>query len=154
MSVKLSLRVDQQKLISTWLNDGATPVALAFWWNRRMRVVDASGALVAAGPGTVLPCGVPEDWTELAPGASFEREESLACTQPAGGPQNVGWSYEHLPAGTYRVTLLFKTPPEHGFSQSPPNPNAFSGALESNTVEFAFAPPEKPRGLLSRLFGK
>ncbi|MFT3712779.1 MAG: hypothetical protein QM817_34440 [Archangium sp.] len=151
--MKLSLRVDGARLISTWTNDGTAPVALAFWWNRRMRVVDASGAEMKPGGGPVLPCGVPEDWTELEPGASFERDEPLACTQPAGGPPNVGWSYDHLAAGTYRVTLLFQAPPAHGFSQSPANPRAFSGALESNTVEFAFAPPEKPRGLLSRLFG-
>lgn len=117
-----------------------------------MRVVDSSGAELKPGSGPVLPCGVPEDWTELAPGASFEREEPLACTQPAGRTENIGWSYD-LPAGTFRVTLLFEAPPAHGFSQSPPNANAFSGKLESNSVDWVSA-PDKPRSVLSRLFGR
>jgi hypothetical protein len=149
--VKLSLRLDADRLISTWTNDGTTPVALAFWWNRRLVVADQHGALVQPGPGPVLPCGVMEDWTELAPGASFERDESLACTQPAGRSEAIGWSYELKP-GTWKVSLRFEAPPAHGFSQSAPHPHAFTGKLESNSVELVVA--EKPRGLLSRLFSR
>jgi hypothetical protein len=116
-----------------------------------MRVVDARGAIVAPSPGAVLPCGAMEDWTELAPGAHVEREEPLECTQPAGGPANVGWSYALAP-GTYSVTLVFESPMAHGFTQSEPNPRAFRGRVESNAAQIVVTEPPK-RGFLARVLG-
>ncbi|MFO0595362.1 MAG: hypothetical protein U0228_08660 [Myxococcaceae bacterium] len=152
MPVELSLKVDAQRLVSVWKNTGSTPVALAFWWNRRLRVRDASGAVVEPGPGPVLPCGVAEDWTVIEPGQSFERDEALACTQPAGRSEPIGWSYDHLAAGPWKVTLLFAAPPAHGFSQSPPHPHAFTGSLESNEVTWVV--PTRPKSLMDRLLGR
>lgn len=140
-------------LIGRYTNHGPQPLALAFWWNRRLRVRDAAGQLVAPGPGPVLPCGVGEDWTVLAPGETHERPESLACTQPAGRREAIGWSYELAP-GRYRVSLLFEAPPAHGFSQSERHPHAFQGRVESPEVTIeVLAPPAKP-GLWSRLTGR
>lgn len=150
--MKLSLRVEGERLISAWTNDGSAPVALAFWWNRRLVVADQHGAVVAPGPGPVLPCGVAEEWTVVEPGASFERDESLACTQPAGRTEAIGWSYD-LATGTWKVSLVWESPPAHGFSQSEPHPHAWRGKLQSNTVDLHVTRTEKPRGLLSKLFG-
>jgi hypothetical protein len=98
-----------------------------------------------AGPGPVLPCGVAEDLEVVAPGASFERVESLGCTQPAGRSERIGWSYDLAP-GTYRVTLIYEAPPAHGFTQHAPDPSEFRGRLESNEVALAIpVPPKKKR---------
>lgn len=137
-------------LRATYANGGNTPLALAFWWNRSLKVIDASGNVVAPGRGPELPCGAMEEWTVLEPGEQLVRSEALACTQPAGQSADIGWSYA-LGPGTYRVQLQFEAPPKHGFSQSEPNPAAFSGCVLSNEVTLTVA--EKP-GLLSRLFGK
>src|SRR5580700_7032930 len=107
---------DTPVLKSVFTNKGTSPLALTFWWNRSMRVVDAQGNVVAPGPGSVLPCGVKEPWLVLEPGGRVERDEPLACTQPAGRVERIGWSYELAP-GSYRVTLVFEAPPKHGFSQ-------------------------------------
>lgn len=135
-------------LRGTYRNAGSEPLALAFWWCRRMRVTGAGG-LVAPGPGPVLPCGVAEEWLVLAPGERHVRDEPLACTQPAGRAEAIGWSFDLAP-GAYRVALLFEAPPAHGFTQSAPDPRAFRGRVESNEVEVRVEP--RP-GLLARLFG-
>jgi hypothetical protein len=132
------------------VSSGTEPLALAFWWNRRMKVVDASGNVVAPGKGSELPCGAMEDWTVLRPGERHERVEALACTQPAGQTADIGWSYDLAP-GTYRVQLEFEAPARHGFSQSEPNPAAFTGRVVSNEVTVTVS--AQP-GLLTRLFGK
>jgi hypothetical protein len=142
--VQLTLRARGAELSSTFTNDGDAPVALAFWWNRTLRVVDAAGQLVAPGPGPVLPCGVAEDLEVVAPGASFERAESLGCTQPAGRSERIGWSYDLAP-GTYRVTLIYEAPPSHGFTQHAPDPREFRGRLESNEVTLTIPVPAKKK---------
>ena len=129
------------------INDGAAPLALTFWWTRTMRVRDRDGVVVAPGPGPVLPCGAAEEWTVLAPGEVVERDETLTCTQPAGAAATIGWRYA-LPVGTWRVTLIHRSPPAHGFTQAPPHPQAFVGTVESNEVELVVV--EAP-GFLARL---
>lgn len=132
---------------------GDAPIALTFWWNRRLVVRAADGTVVAPGPGPTLPCGVAEDWQLLAPGETCERDEPLACTQPAGRPEAIGWSYALSP-GTYQVTLVYERPPAHGFTQAEPHPRGFTGRVESNPATLVItAPPAKP-GLLSRLLGR
>jgi hypothetical protein len=152
VSLSLSLRLDGERLLSTFHNAGSTPRALTFWWNRRLVVRDVNGHLVKPGPGPVLPCGVAEDWTVLEPGASHEREETLACTQPAGRTEDIGWSYEALAAGQYRVSLVWEAPPAHGFTQSEADQRAFVGRLESNEVVLQV--PEKPKGWFARMLGR
>lgn len=120
-------------------NIGTRPLALTFWWNRSGRLVDASGRVVPPRPGSVLPCGVGEEWLILQPGQSIEREEPLECTQPAGRPEPIGWSYALAP-GTYRFTLIYESPPPHGFTQCDPHPSAFSGRIESNEIPFVVRP--------------
>jgi len=139
------------ELTATYHNTGATPLALAFWWQRSMRVRDAEGREVAPGPGPVLPCGVPEDLTILAPGERHTRAEPLGCTQPAGATQRIGWSYALAP-GVYDVVLVFTAPPEHGFSQHAADPREFRGRVESNAVRVVVEPA--PKGLLARLLGR
>lgn len=150
----LELRVDPQaphQFISTYTNRGVEPVALTFWWNRRLRVVGAQG-VIEPGKGPVLPCGAGEDWRVLAPGERHDEVQTLACTQPAGRPEPIGWSYALAP-GTYRVTLVFEAPPAHGFSQAEPHPHAFTGRVESNEVELV-VPVPAPRGFFERLLGR
>ncbi len=121
------------KFTGVYTNRGSKPLALTFWWNRTMRVVDAGGRVVPPGPGPSLPGGVAEEWVVLAPGASIERNEPMGCTQPAGRTERIGWSYSLAP-GIYRVALVFEAPPAHGFTQSSPNAYAFVGRAESNEV--------------------
>lgn len=139
------------ELTAAYHNTGSAPLALAFWWQRSMRVRDAAGRVVAPGPGPVLPCGVAEDLTLVAPGERHERTEPLACTQPAGAPERVGWSYALAP-GEYGVALVFESPPAHGFTQHAADPREFRGRVESNEVRVVVEPA--PKGLLARLFGR
>ncbi len=139
--------------VATYRNTGTEPLALAFWWNRSFRVLDAAGKVVTPGPGPVLPCGIREEWTILAPGESFERAEGLACTQPAGRSESIGWSYALAP-GAYRLTFVFESPPAHGFTQSAPHERAFRGRVESNPVEILVEEPERKPGFLGRLLGR
>jgi hypothetical protein len=131
-----------------YTNTGPEPFTLAFWWNRRIRVVDAQGRVVTPGPGPVLPCGIMEQLLRLAPGERHERGEALGCTQPAGRSEAIGWSYDLAP-GTYRLTLVFEAPPAHGFSQGD---GTWRGKVESNEVAIEVV-PAPPRGLLSRIAG-
>jgi hypothetical protein len=137
-------------LRAIYRNTSAAPIALTFWWTRRMRVVDEAGRPVDQAPGPVAPCGAAEEWTVLPPGGTCERDEPLACTQPAGVQQTVGWSYP-LPAGRYRVSLLFQQPPLHGFTQSTPHAAAFTGSIESTPLDVMVG--ERP-SWLTRLFGR
>lgn len=137
------------ELRATFRNTGEASLALAFWWNRTMRVTDGSGRVIAPGPGPVLPCGVEEEWTVLAPGAHHQRDEPLACTQPAGVELPIGWSYD-LPPGRYTVVLIYEQPAAHGFTQAAPHPAAFAGRVESNPVVIE-VPPAPRRGLLGWL---
>ncbi len=148
-ALSIELRVVDGQLVSTFINTGAAPLALCFWWNRRLVVHDAQGREVLPGEGAVLPCGVGEDWTLLPPGGRHERNETLACTQPAGRAERIGWAYA-LDPGTWRVRLVFEAPPKHGFSQSEPHPLAFRGRVESNDVEWLVAPPTQ--GFFEKLF--
>ena len=120
--LNLELRVDPAaplQFVSTYTNRGPAPLALTFWWNRRLRVLDATGVVIEPSKGPVLPCGVAEDWRVLAPGERHDEVQTLGCTQPAGRPEPIGWAYALAP-GTYRVTLVFESPPAHGFSQAAP----------------------------------
>lgn len=117
-------------LSAIYRNTGTVPLALTFWWNRSMRIVDAQGRVVNPGPGPVLPCGAGESWLTLMPGEQHERAEPLACTQPAGQSAAIGWSYRLRP-GSYGITLVFEAPPAHGFTQSDANAAAFSGRVTS-----------------------
>jgi hypothetical protein len=139
-------------LRGTYTNAGQRPLALTFWWNRRLRVTDAQGRVIAPGSGPVLPCGVGEEWTVLEPGQEHERDEPLACTQPAGRRESIGWAYALAP-GSYRVTLVFEAPPSHGFSQAASDARAFHGRVESNEVTVVVEEPTERPGLLGRLFG-
>lgn len=127
-------RVKDLALSAIYVNTSPKPLALAFWWNRSMRILDSEGQIVAPGPGPVRPCGVAEPWQILMPGHKCQRQEPLSCTQPAGQAAAIGWSYDLSP-GTYRITLLFAAPPAHGFSQSEANEYAFTGRVKSNQIE-------------------
>ena len=154
-TLSIELRRDPAEprhFISTYVNRGTTPLALTFWWNRRLRVVDAKGVVVEPSQGPVLPCGVNELWRVLAPGERHDELQTLACTQPAGRSEAIGWAYELTP-GTYRVTLVFETPPAHGFSQAEPHAAAFVGRVESNEVELV-VPVPAPRSFIDRLLGR
>lgn len=135
-----------------YTNTGDAPLAIAFWWTRTLRVVDGSGRVIAPSPGPVLPCGVAEEWTVLAPGESVERDEPLACTQPAGQSAAIGWSYTDIDAGHYTVTLVMNAPPAHGFSQSTSDARAFVGTVESNAANVIIAAPK--RSLIDRVLGR
>lgn len=135
-------------LLGRYRNSGSEPLALTFWWNRRMRVTDTEGRVVAPGPGPVLPCGAGEMATTLAPGELLERAEPLGCTQPAGRTESIGWSHA-LPAGRYRGVLEFACPPEHGFSQC--DEPVWQGRAESNALEFEVLP--RPPTVLERIKG-
>lgn len=126
-------RVKDLALSAIYKNTSRQPLALAFWWNRSMRIVDSQGRTVTPGPGPVLPCGVAERWQIVMPGHQVQRLEPLSCTQPAGKAATIGWSYNLTP-GTYGITLVFEAPPAHGFSQSESNDYAFSGRVESREL--------------------
>ena len=129
-------------------NLGTAPLALTFWWNRTLRVTDDHGRACAPTTGPELPCGAGEMWTVLAPGEVVEHEQPLACTQPAGRSERIGWRYQ-LDPGVWRATLVHEAPPAHGFTQSKPHPAAFSGRVESNEVSFVVK--ARPQGVLARL---
>ncbi len=124
---------DDVSLIATFENVGNKPFSLTFWWNRFIKVQDSDGNKVTPIGGPVLPCGVKEETETLEPGQTFERNEGLACTQPAGSKPLIGWAYKLKP-GKYKVKLIFKNPPSHGHA---PNeaPDAWEGKTKSNTVE-------------------
>jgi len=126
-------RAKDLSLSAIYTNTSRQPLALAFWWNRQMRVLDANDTLVTPGPGPVLPCGVAETWHMLMPGRSHHRTEPIQCTQPAGRTESIGWSYK-LTRGVWRITLVFEAPPTHGFSQSESNEYAFRGRVESQEL--------------------
>jgi len=149
---RLSVREGEAiTLTGIYRNAGPMPLALAFWWQRTMRVRDAGGRVVAPGPGPVLPCGAGEELTILGPGERHERAEPLQCTQPAGQAAAIGWSYA-LEPGEYGVTLIFAAPPAHGFTQHAPDPREFRGRVESDELRVVVEP--KPRGLFRRLLGR
>ncbi len=135
-----------------YTNQGDAPLALTFWWTRTLRVVDDSGRVMAPSPGPVLPCGAAEKWTVLAPGESVDHDEALACTQPAGRSEAIGWSYANVAAGHYTVTVVMSAPPAHGFTQSSPDARAFAGTVESNAANVIIAPPK--RTLIDRVLGR
>jgi hypothetical protein len=122
------------ELTGIFENVGDKPFTLAFWWIRFIRVVDKNGKVVRPGPGPALPCGIAEDPTTLAPGDRFERREGLACTQPAGLNKKVGWDYDHLPPGKYRVSLIMQNPPAHGYDVHSDG-EAWKGKLETEPIE-------------------
>lgn len=127
------VKTDQDlQLSSVFENVGTTRLPLTFWWNRRLRVTDAAGNVVAPGPGPVLPCGVAETAVPLEPGKSLERKEHFGCTQPAGCDRTVGWSY-HLAPGTYRIVLIYESPMPHGYDHNP-DPGAWIGKVLSNEI--------------------
>lgn len=142
---------DELALTATYANTGDTPLALAFWWHRTMRVRDAANRVIEPGPGPELPCGVAETLEILAPGATFSRAEPLGCTQPAGQAARIGWSYTLAP-GSYRIALIFEAPPAHGFTQHAADPREFRGRVESNELAITIEPA--PPGLLAKLFGR
>lgn len=126
-------RVKDLALSAIYTNTSPQPLALAFWWNRSMRIVDSAGNVVTPGPGPVLPCGVAERWQVLMPGHKYQRSEPLSCTQPAGQTATIGWSYNLTP-GEWGITLVLESPPAHGFSQSESNEYAFAGRVESRQL--------------------
>lgn len=135
-----------------YTNTGDAPLALTFWWTRTLRVVDDSGRVIAPSAGPELPCGVNEDWTVLAPGETIDRDEPLACTQPAGRSEVIGWSYGDVEAGNYSVTMVMRAPAAHGFTQSSPDARAFIGEVQSNAANVIIAAPK--RSLLDRVLGR
>jgi hypothetical protein len=127
------------QLTGVFENVGPRPLAMTFWWNRSMRITDAAGKTLVPGAGPVLPCGAAETPHLLAPGARHERTEPLGCTQCAGLSRAVGWSYT-LPAGRYRIVLIYENPAPHGHW---PNrvPDAWRGRVESEPVEITIGKP-------------
>lgn len=150
--LSLSLHNGADGLVSTFTNTSTSTLALTFWWNRFLKVTNASGVVVEPGKGPVLPCGAGEDWLLLEPGASTSRPETMACTQPAGADGDIGWSYESLPTGRYSVVLVYRAPPWHGFTQAAPHPQAFTGVVESNAVDVDVV--AKKQGFFQKLFGR
>ena len=128
---------EKVQLTSTFENVGKEEFSLTFWWNRRLRIVDAQGGIVPPAKGPELPCGVAETPTFLAPGKMKSRAEPLACTQPQGAPQAVGWSYKLKP-GTYKIALLFEAPPTHGYDGDK-SEKAWKGKVVSNEVTITIA---------------
>ena len=129
---------EQVRLRSTFENVGNSTFSLTFWWNRHLRITDSQGQIVPPEKGPKLPTGMAERPTELAPGKTFSRAEPLACTQPSGAKEEIGWSYKLKP-GTYRIALLFEVPPSHGDSSAPrvrnePPRTWWTGKVISNEV--------------------
>ena len=128
---------EQVQLRSTFENIRKVPLLLTFWWNRHLRITDSQGKLVAPEKGPELPCGIPEKPALLGPGKTLSRGEPLACTQPLGAKEQVGWSYKLKP-GTYRIALIFEAPPAHGYNPAPSEPDkparAWKGRVISNEV--------------------
>jgi hypothetical protein len=120
-------------LSAIYTNTSPRPLALAFQWNRSMRIVDAQGVVVPPGPGPVLRGGGVEHWQIVMPGHRCQRPEPLSCPQPAGVAGPIGWSYK-LSRGVYGITLVFEAPPAHGFSQSETSEYAFVGRVESRQL--------------------
>lgn len=125
------------RLTSTFENVGKEEFSLTFWWNRRLRIVDAQGHIVPPAKGPELPCGLAETPTSLAPGKMTSRTEPLGCTQPQGAPQAVGWSYKLKP-GKYKIALLFEDPPTHGYGVEK-SEKAWKGKVVSNEVTITIA---------------
>lgn len=133
-------RADEElELLARYTNDGPAAIALSFWWNREMRVLDSNGVVVVPSRGSVLPCGMAETLEIVEPGASFERDEPFGCTQPGGRTETIGWSYKLAP-GTYTIVLVFESPPAHGFVQHAPDSREFRGRVESNPVTVTVTP--------------
>ncbi len=129
---------EQVELRSTFENIGKVPLWLTFWWNRHLRITDLQGKLVAPAKGPELPSGLAEKPALLGPGEKLSRGEPLACTQPLGAKEQVGWSYKLKP-GTYRIALIFEAPPPHGYHPAPSEPDQparvwWKGRLISNEV--------------------
>lgn len=91
-----------------------------------------------------------EELEVIAPGATFERFEPFGCTQPAGRSERIGWSYALAP-GSYAISLVFESPPAHGFIQHAPDPREFRGRVESNPVTLTITSPKTPPR--KKLFG-
>jgi len=129
---------EQVQLRSTFENDGKVPLLLTFWWNRHLRITDSQGKVVVPEKGPELPCGLAEKPALLGPGETLSRAEPLACTQPLGAKEQVGWSYK-LEPGTYRIALVFEAPPSHGYNPAPSEPAKpprtwWKGKVTSNEV--------------------
>jgi len=122
------------ELTSVFENVGDKAFTMTFWWTRSIRVIDKAGDEVRPGPGPSLPCGIPEEPTTLAPGQSMERREVFGCTQPAGLDKKVGWDYDRLPPGRYRLTLVIENPPRHGYDVHSGG-DAWEGKLETEPVD-------------------
>ncbi len=125
------------QLTSTFENVGQAEMSLTFWWNCRLKIVDAQGNIVQPAKGRELPCGRGETPTSLAPGKTKSRAQPLGCTQPQGAPQSVGWSYKLKP-GTYKIALLFEAPPTHGYDVDK-SEKAWKGKVVSNEVTITIA---------------
>ncbi len=126
-------KAEEIGLRATFENVGGKDVSLTFWWSRFLRVTDAKGNVVTAGAGPTLPSGMAEEPVVLAPGKTYERAEYFGCTQPAGAPKGIGWSYA-LPPGRYTVVLVYEVPRAHGFGQNA-RADGWRGKIESNPVE-------------------
>lgn len=126
------------KLESIFENVGDKRINLTFWWNRFIEIQNAeTGEVIAPGPGPVRPCGMGEDITSIDPQKSFDREEYIGCTQPAGQTQNIGWSYD-LKSGRYNAKLIFEYPPSrhnYGGRQG----GLWQGKVVSNSVSFSIS---------------
>ena len=52
-TVRETYRADEQlELRARYTNDGTAAIALSFWWNREMRVVDSNGVVVVPARGS------------------------------------------------------------------------------------------------------
>ena len=57
-----------------------------------------------------------------------------------------------MSTGRYRVVLVYRAPPWHGFTQAAHHPQAFTGVVESNEVDLDVV--AKKKGLFAKLFGR
>jgi len=135
-SAKEKFNVGEEVLLdSVFENVGEKEISLTFWWDRKLIVRDLEGNAIAPGKGPELPCGIPEIPEVLLPGKTVSRQEPLACTQPSGVSQSIGWSYD-LGPGTYKIALILESPPAHGYGVNRAK-NAWNGKVISNEVIIA-----------------
>lgn len=100
-----------QRLVFRFHNDLDRELQLLIFPHWRLIVQrEADGVLVQPAAGPLLPCGFAEQPTPVPPHGSVDNLRTLACTQPFGAQETIGFSYEHLEPGLYRIHAVFQNP--------------------------------------------